>query len=291
MSGAGLTKEDLAREAGTVQRPELSVEHSLALAHWERDGVAVLRGFFDAEALNHMDSEVAAILDQRTTRGGEITIDVLEGPLIGQRLLLREAPDDALEAVHKVNDLYLESDACRNLNLNPQLRLLLKWLLKDDPLVINSLTFTKGSQQPSHFDTYFMPPPVEGQMVVASICLEDQSPQSGPVSYFPGSHKIAPYVFSHGGFHSIPDEMDAATTHIENHINRLGLEEETFVGKAGDVLLWHAQLYHGGTTIDHHDLTRKTLVTHYWRRQDVEESRVATAPGGGHYLVREHQDT
>ena len=229
---------------------------------YDENGFLVLKNFFSHEELAAFDSDVQNIWQNRQSEGGEITIDILEGELTGRRLKLKDAPDSALDCAHKVNDLYLESGACRNLNLNKKLCGILKELFSDDPLVINSLSFRKGSQQPHNFDTYFMPPPVQNQMVVSSICLEDQSTDAGPLSYYPGSHKIEPYVFSHGGIHLAPGEMKHATAYIEEEIEKNNLKAETFIGNAGDVFIWHAQLYHGGLPINDENKTRKTLVTH-----------------------------
>lgn len=257
-------------------------------AHYEANGFLVLKNFFSHEELAAFDTDVHNIWENRQSNGGEITIDVLEGELVGQRLKLKDAPDSALNCAHKVNDLYLESGACRNLNLNKKLCSILKDLFNDDPLVINSLSFRKGSQQPHHFDTYFMPPPVQNQMVVSSICLEDQSSEAGPLSYYPGSHKIEPFVFSHGGIHLAPGEMKNATAYVEEEIAKRELTTETFIGNAGDVFIWHAQLYHGGLPIQDENKTRKTLVTHYWRRNDVDADRVALTPEGESYLKKDH---
>jgi len=263
----------------------------ITIQNWESNGFIILKNFFPQDNLDSLEQEVQLTLENRTTRAGNITIDILEGELAGQRLKLAEAPDSVIQTAHKVNDLYLESPQCRNLNLNQKLCRILETLLGDKPLVINSLSFQKGSQQPYHFDTYYMPPIVKDMMVVASICLEDQSLETGPLSYYPESHKIPPYVFSHGGIHAIPEEMDQATQYIHSELERRNLKPETFVGNAGDVFIWHAQLYHGGSPIIDHQKTRKTLVTHYWRKHDVDRHRVATIEGGGNYLIRDHQHT
>jgi len=67
-----------------------------------------------------------------------------------------------------------------------------------------------------------------------------------------------------------------------------GLQPQHFLGKAGDVLIWHEDLAHGGTPIRNMSLTRKSLVTHYWSQSCVsDESRVQHKKGS--YLNREHQ--
>jgi len=56
---------------------------------------------------------------------------------------------------------------------------------------------------------------------------------------------------------------------IEEHVRSLevraiahGLEKRHFLAKKGDVLVWHADLVHGGSP-GSHLMTRKSIVTHY----------------------------
>lgn len=266
-----------------------SVLEQEQIDNWEKKGFLVLKSFFSTKDLSAYDQEVSHIMENRQTLAGDITIDILEGELQDKRMRLKDVPNEALRCGHKINDLFLESEACRNLNLNKRLCRVLNDLLGDSPIVINSLSFRKGSQQPHHFDTYFMPPPVQDMMVVTSICLEDQTSESGPLSFYPGSHRIPPYIFSHGGIHAVKEEMEKATRYTMAEIDKLGLKRESFLGKAGDVFIWHAQLYHGGLEITDPNQTRKTLVTHYWRRKDVDRHRVAVTLEGGYYMLREHQ--
>jgi phytanoyl-CoA hydroxylase len=257
-------------------------------AHWSENGYLVLKGFFGIEEINAFTRAVEQLVENRASSAGEITIDVLEGNYLGQRMKLRNAPDEAISAGYKLNDLYLDSDICRQLSLSQKLVSVLSVLLDGEPLIINSLNFKKGSQQPHHFDTYYMAPPVENMMVVSSICLEDQSIEAGPISYYPGSHKISAYIFSHGGPQAIDAEMDLATNYIQLELKKRGLQQEIFVGQAGDVFIWHAQLYHGGSAIADHHKTRKSLVTHYWRAGDVDNFNVGEVKGSGKYWIRDH---
>lgn len=257
---------------------------------WNKNGYLLLKKFFTKNELSSYDDQLKKIIEKRKEKASGITIDILEGQLAGKRMRLSDAPDEAIACAHKINDLFLESKACRNLNLNKQLCSILATLLQSEPLIINSLSFRKGSQQPYHFDTYYMPPPVPNMMVVSSICLENQSENAGPISYYPGSHKIPPYIFSHGGMNAENNEMLLATAYIQEKIAELNLKPETFIGDAGDVFIWHAQLYHGGSPIKDHNITRKTLVTHYWRKSDISGAKIATIKGSGSYLIREHQN-
>ena len=164
-------------------------------------------------------------------------------------------------------------------------------MLGGEPLAIGTLTFEKGSEQENHFDTYYMPAPCAGEMVVSSIFLENVGIEAGPVRVYPGSHLIPPYRFSDGNVFvsGKEDEMPQAKAYITRKLSERGIEEKAITGNVGDTLIWHGQLYHGGTPIKDRSLTRKSLVTHYWDAKDVEPDQVATHRRGAHYLVRKHQ--
>lgn len=258
---------------------------------WNKNGFLILQNFFEPEKLESLLSEVNDIWQNRQLDNDPLIIDILEGSLAGKRLKLKDVPEEVRTLSHKLNDLYLISDACRSLSLDPQLCLILEELLDGEPIIINSLTFEKGSQQPYHFDTYYMPPPVQNKMVVSSICLEDYHVESGPLGYYPKSHKIPPYNFSDGSLKAIDTEMPQAIDYIETEIQKRDLQAESFIGKAGDVFIWHAQLYHGGLPVLDPHRSRRSLVTHYWRSEDVNPAQVGKIGDGQNYLKRSHQLT
>jgi phytanoyl-CoA hydroxylase len=131
-----------------------------------------------------------------------------------------------------------------------------------------------------------MPPPVEGRMVVASICLDDVGEDNGAVTYYTGSHTIPPYRFSDGRLNEKRDEMPQCQEYLQREIAARGLKTDEFRGKAGDVLLWHAQLLHGGTAIRDMAKTRRSLVVHYWRVPDMAPEQVRRDEKHGAYIGR-----
>ena len=257
--------------------------------HWEKQGFLIFKNLFDESEINNFSSDIDLNTKIYSNLYQGITVDILEGPSLGQRKKLSQLNEQERVCSMKINDLFLELDSCRKLCLADKLCFILNKLLNDTCSIINSLTFNKGSQQPCHFDTFYMPPPTQGKMVVASICLENQSANSGPLVYYPGSHLIKPYVFSHGGIHALEEEMRHALSYVKNEIESRNLNKEVFIGNKGDVFIWHGQLYHGGNEIIDHSLTRKTLVTHYWRKTDLDEKRVVEFGKYGSYLKRNHQ--
>ena len=49
-------------------------------------------------------------------------------------------------------------------------------------------------------------------------------------------------------------------------IDQSGLEPVYYTPKAGSVLIWHENLAHGGSPRNNDDLTRKSIVSHYFAR-------------------------
>lgn len=272
----------------------------------------ILPSFFRQEEV----AAVNAIVEQRIadpSSFGQATVDAIHGEHRGKRFRAVEAPREVFAGPIKINDLFLDESAVRNLALSEQLTMLLAELLGGAPLICNSLNFVWGSQQPDHVDSWFMPAPVpqprkashsplswwrrnpqepldfNHRLAVSSICLEDVHPHAGPLVYYPGSHKIPPYRFSHGGFAALQDGTDKCTDYVHQEIAKARLPREEFLGKAGDAFLWHGQLVHGGSPIIELSRTRRTLVTHYWRAADKDPSEVVKVHETGFYEKRGHQ--
>jgi ectoine hydroxylase-related dioxygenase (phytanoyl-CoA dioxygenase family) len=199
---------------------------------------------------------------------------------------MQEAPREARREVYKLNNLFARRPEIRAVALSTRLRAALAELLEGEPMICNSLNFERGSQQHFHIDTWYMPPPVDERMVVASIALDDVDADNGPLVYYPGSNRIPPYRFSNGRLNIIPEEADRCWQYLHAEIASRGLKEEEFRGKRGDVFLWHARLLHGGRPIRDMAKTRRTLVVHYWRAGDLPAGDVRTDRAGGSYLGR-----
>ena len=51
---------------------------------------------------------------------------------------------------------------------------------------------------------------------------------------------------------------------LESKIIEHDIKKVTFSAKKGDLLIWHANLLHGGSKINEVNLTRKSMVAHYY---------------------------
>lgn len=258
---------------------------------WAERGYVVLPGFFDAQRVQELRDEVNGLWTNRTVDDRDLVIDVFIDTPDEKRIKFRDASDESKTKPYKLNDLYLVSDLVRETILDGALLDVVDGLLDGAPIVCNSLTFERGSQQRFHFDTFYMPPLVPNKMLATWIALEDADERSGPLRYYPGSHKIPPYHFSDGRLNVNNAELDDFDDYVNKEIADRGLTSTTFPAKAGDVFIWHAQLYHGGSPIEDMSFTRRSLVTHYFRAQEMNPADVEDIGGGRYYFRREHQST
>ena len=257
------------------------------LIHWEQHGFVVLRKCFSKNEMQKTRDFLEHLWIERPS----LTIDTYldnKHPRLG-RQIFSQVPIEAKNSIYKLNDAYLEFGYVRDLALNDRITTTLSQLIGENPCICNSLIFERGSQQDIHVDTYYMPPPPGGKLIVASICLEDVHPDAGPVQYIPHSHLLPRYRNPDGGRHirSVADQ-DEADEMMAGKLASSGLQPQHFLGKAGDVLIWHEDLAHGGTPIRDMSFTRKSLVTHYWSQSCVPD-KFRVQHKNGSYLRRQHQ--
>ena len=254
------------------------------LRAWSRDGFLVLPGFLTPEEARRVD---AVVDDEWTRRDGNIhEVDMLTGPHAGRAYKMMHVPEGSRQQAYKLNNLFARRGEIRTVALSRRMRSVLRQLLEAEPLVCNSLNFERGSQQEYHIDTWYMPPPVDNRMVAAWFALDDVDATNGPLSYYPGSHLIPPYRFSHGRLNEIREERPACDAYLRSEIEKRSLKATEFHGKRGDVFLWHAQLLHAGRPITDMVRTRKSMVVHDWRVPDVGAEHVRHDPATGAYLRR-----
>jgi hypothetical protein len=276
-----LFRSKASRSPAGAEPPVLTSEQ---IAQWEADGFLILRDFMPGKEI----AQVRAVVDDEWANTSDNThvIDMLSGPHAGRAFKVAEAPEGSRSEAYKLNNLFARRPEIRQVALSPRLRRACEQILEGEPLICNSLNFERGSQQPFHIDTWYMPPPVDNKMVVASIVIDDVDADNGPMVYYPGSHLIPPYRFSDGRLNEIPSESDQCRAYLNREIEARGLKEVEFRGKSGDVLLWHAQLLHGGRPIRDMAKKRSSLVVHYWRARDLPKELVRVDPKAGSYLGR-----
>ena len=159
----------------------------------------------------------------------------------------------------RLASFHMVSPTAQTIAQNERLVRLLAVLLGEQPSIVSSLFFEKGSTQAIHRDTpWFFTNPLNHYFGVWTA-LEDVHPEAGPLTYFKGGHKVAPdrqlrdqRVPRDGYFARIVEACVAA-----------GLERVELCPRRGDVVIWHPQLPHGGAVRRDPARTRCSMVVHY----------------------------
>ena len=256
---------------------------------WDEQGYILLKGFYSDTKIAEINGYIDQLWKTRKSLNQDYVIDIFVESPQERRVYFSDAPSGARFAPYKLNDLYLSSPLIRDVTIGDRLAVIVEQLVGGSPMICNSLNFEFGSQQDYHFDTFYMPSPTPNKMVASWLALEDATPDNGPLSYYPGSHKIPPYLFSTGRTIIEPDEAQAFKDYIYHEIKVRGLVPETLHAKKGDLLIWHSQLFHGGSAIRDKSKTRKSLVTHYFTREDFPELDPPYVGKTGSYLARAAQ--
>ncbi len=168
----------------------------------------------------------------------------------------------------RVVDVYVYYESALRALFSPAIVEFLSAVFDDRVLLFQSLTFERGSQQPLHQDTAFVVVDAPLELAASWIALEDIEPGSGELTYLEGSHRLPEYLFS-GAFKNWNPKRDGEDQHAEwerllhQNAERLGLKRRTFLPRKGDVLIWAADLAHGGSAVTDPALTRRSLVGHY----------------------------
>ncbi len=239
--------------------------------NFERDGYVVLNGFFDEQTCNKVIEEAEAYLISQNVE-----------PIKLQRCM----------------NMHQKSDTMRQMFHNEEIMDLLDKLMKADHHFLQTIYFARGSEQIMHSDYVYMSTIPPMQLSGMWVALEDTTENNGPLGYIPGSHKIPIKDIEQ----RYKDEMPKLKRKIEENKDHyetlygdrikmsgesieqcaffdewlegihktaadMGLTTKKFFAKKGDVLLWHANILHGGMPILDKEKTRKSAVGHFLTKQ------------------------
>jgi len=192
--------------------------------------------------------------------------------------------------VQRVQDAWLRSETVRRLATLPAIveRLSLAYGRRAFPF--QTLNFKRGTQQDLHSDAmhFHTDPPLF--MAGVWIALEDIRPDSGPLTYVPGSHRLPVLTMRGAGVDSAHPTRDdynrAYTPALKAQIEAAGLKPAEVTPKAGEAVVWAANLAHGGAPIANPDATRRSLVVHFYFEGCVYYTPMYSDVEGGRLAVR-----
>lgn len=228
-----------------------------SLENFVTDGYLILPGFFAPAEVGQLNREI----DQ----------------------LLREGAVDFNYTKRKIMESHQVSPQARAFFHDRRLLELLGFLLGRDVIPFQSINFIEGSEQRAHSDFIHMSTEPQGYLIAAWIALEDIGPDQGPLVYYPGSHRL-PYLtakdYDSGnsslliGAHSNRAFEDKVASLIEEH----QFTPQYLLAGAGDVLIWHANLLHGGSPILRPGATRRSMVAHYFAEGAICYHEISQRP-------------
>ncbi len=223
---------------------QFSAEWQAKVRQFITEGYMVLESFYAPEETQALNAEV-----ERLLQAGKVGFNYT-----GRKIF----------NIHEKSAL-----ANRHFFRHPDLLRLLSFLLGRPVIPFQSLSFVQGSEQRAHSDAIHMTTEPPGYLIATWTALEDCTEDAGPLFYYPGSHRL-PYVttadYPSGntrftlGPHSNRHYEDYVASLIEKH----GLLRKLHFARRGDVLIWHANLLHGGSPITRPGATRRSIVCHYF---------------------------
>lgn len=261
--GEALMRLKAGRLAGRKSAPATGARRESFL----RDGFALIEGYLD-------DASCAAIIAEA------------EG--------FYERRGVAPEQADRTMNIHQESPTAKRVLHDRSLRRLLGDLLGGRAVFLQSIYFNRGSQQLPHSDYMYMGTDPPLQLCGLWLACEDVTSDAGPLFYYPGSHRLPSetveeryrrrmpglrgeieanretFEAQYAGRRQMTGEslevcvfFDEWLAELTSRLDSEGLERVTFLPRRGDLLIWHANLAHGGSPVTGPNSTRRSLVAHY----------------------------
>ncbi|MBS0660084.1 MAG: phytanoyl-CoA dioxygenase family protein [Verrucomicrobia bacterium] len=248
----------LAQIEARVQAGTLSTADAEQCRKWVRDGYIILEG-----CVSPAEADRAWEAYEQAWREGSVTLSPD-----------KISPDDPWPG--RLLDAHQKVPAFCPIMRHPEILRWVQLLMDREPAPFQTIASHKGTQQAAHSDTIHMTTYPMGYLTAAWVALEDIHPDSGPLVYYPGSHRL-PYVlckeiglteedFQRDGYQAYVNKYESKIAQV---LAEHDFDTRHFCAKKGDVLIWHANLIHGGSPRNDVRHSRKALVSHYFVRGAV----------------------
>ncbi len=194
---------------------------------------------------------------------------------------------------------YLEHEEIKRIFLSPEMNMLISDLVGESLGLHFNLSRFTSTERGWHQDEYLNPPETYGRYLAAWVAVDEIPEASGPFEFVEHSHKL-PTVSREKVMPFLKQEFQLGYSndydwsgHSAMFVNPAYFFKFTgeqsriikFLGKKGDVLIWHARLIHRGAPPADRTIQRPGIIGHYspirsarWFGQDIR--RYGT---GGYY--------
>ncbi|HEY1040152.1 MAG TPA: phytanoyl-CoA dioxygenase family protein [Bacteroidia bacterium] len=228
-----------------------------AIRDWRDKGYIIFNRFFSNDQVDAINKEIDRLLTDKESN---------------------------INDFNKIMFANKQSEVIKKITLDPNMVSILSFILGKEVIPFQTINFITGSEQRTHSDSIHMTTYPLGYLIAVWIALEDIGPVQGPLSYYPGSHKLD-YVlnedYNKGGTSlKIGDEKhySAYEDKIAEVARGSKIQKQIFSAKKGDILIWHANLLHGGEPITDSSSTRKSMVIHYFAKDVIKYHEISERP-------------
>jgi Phytanoyl-CoA dioxygenase (PhyH) len=230
-----------------------------------------------------LSPEMAALARHYHTKGFAVIPGLVDPDLI---IRILDEMIEPLSGRNRIQDAWKFSAAVRELAIMPQILDILRMLYDREPVPFQTLNFEFGTQQRAHSDTVHFSSLPRRYMCGVWAALEDVDADNGPLFYYPGSQGLPDPFFQRFGLDAGLGSYDSYEVAQEALLEAHGIEPIEFHAKAGDVLIWSANIVHGGKPITEAGRTRWSQVTHYFFDGCVYVTPLHSDPEVGEWFVR-----
>ncbi|HUM53009.1 MAG TPA: phytanoyl-CoA dioxygenase family protein [Chitinophagales bacterium] len=224
---------------------------------WNKNGFLILENFLDGETSDAINQEIDSLLEKK-----EVDFNYTN---------------------RKIFNAYQQSYTIRKVIKEKRLLDILNFILDKKVLPFQTINFLKGSEQQAHSDSIHMSTFPNGYLIAAWFALEDITIEQGPLSYFPGSQQLpyltnADYENTSNNWLLDGDANKKYEAKVKQVIAENNFEKKIFLAKKGDVFVWHANLMHGGEPMLKKELSRKSMVVHYFADNVIAYHEISERP-------------
>ena len=169
----------------------------------------------------------------------------------------------------RVIEGWKQSNYIKKLCFQKEVVSFLKFVYGRKPVPVSTINFLKGTEQPLHSDYIHFGSLPELYLAGAWYALEKVDETNGPLIISPKSHKIGSIDFTDlnlkipGSTKELKNNYTVYERYLEEIVKEKKLKKKQIHLNKGDVLIWSANLLHGGSKIKNQHKTRMSQVIHY----------------------------
>jgi hypothetical protein len=166
------------------------------------------------------------------------------------------------------------SSAARTLLLDPVLMSFLDGLFGRQTSLYTSLTFEYGTEQDLHRDSPYFETRPFGHYFGVWTALEDVREGAGALEVMEGGHRVPGLDYQRMAREMLGQRTELAKEDYDQLLARFfaemmqsciaaGCQRQRIRVRAGEKIIWHPWLPHGGSPIADASLTRRSIAAHY----------------------------